>query len=129
MKTQSEKSIHNQVAQYLKNQYPQAIFRTDFSAGVRMTIGQAKKHNSLQSGRGYPDLFIAAPRGEYHGLFLELKRDGTTIYKRDGDVVANEHIREQKEILDHLNRLGYYAVFAVGFDKAKDTIDWYMRLK
>lgn len=56
-----EANVHYQVAQYLKHQYPQIIFRTDFAAGIKMTMGQAVKHKGLQSGKAYPDLFIAQP--------------------------------------------------------------------
>lgn len=100
---QKEASVHYQVAQYLKSAYPKVIFRTDFAAGIKMTMGQAVKHASLQSGRAYPDLFIAEPKikiireehnfgrdersvwySTYSGLFIELKREGAKL-KRDKD--------------------------------------------
>lgn len=57
-----EAILHQQVCQYLRMQYPDVIFRTDFAAGVKMTMGQAVRHKKLQSGKAYPDLFIAEPR-------------------------------------------------------------------
>lgn len=63
---------------------------------------------------------------KYAGLMIELKRDGTRILKKDGTVVADAHIREQMEVLRELERRGYKACFAVGFDQAKQIIDEYL---
>lgn len=140
-----ESSVHYQVAQYLKNQYPKVIFRTDFAAGIRMTMGQAVKHKSLQAGRAYPDLFIAQPFPKrqivlhasvgsgmenclaikYCGLYLEIKREGTRLWKKNGEP-ADEHIAEQNQVLTELTHRGYKAEFAVGFEHAKKLIDEYL---
>ena len=58
-KYKSESNMHMQLAQYIRLQYPQVLFHTDFAAGIKMTMGQAVKNKQLQSGRGWPDLFIA----------------------------------------------------------------------
>lgn len=148
---QSEQSVHLQVAMYLKYQYLDVIFRTDFAAGVRMTMHQAVKHKALQSGRAYPDLFIAQPMSHvsmdryatvtYHGLFLELKRPGTVL-TRPKDAKAplkgetklrlkgdwfDGHIEEQAEMLQRLRKLGYKAEFCCGFSEAKAIIDEYLK--
>lgn len=91
------------------------------------------RQKRLQGGRrAWPDMFIAEPKQlagreePLHGLFLELKRDGVRLYKRDGDLVANEHIREQAKLHFELKQKGYWANFACGFDEAKEIIDWYL---
>ena len=122
----SEKSIHKQVATYLKLQYPKVIFRTDFAAGCKMSIGQAVAHKALQSGPGYPDLFIAYPSKGYHGLFIELKKDISEVWRKDMIMVSSSHIREQAAVLQYLNNLDYKATFAFGFDHAKKIIDEYL---
>lgn len=124
-----EKNVHQQVVTYLKLQYPNLIFHTDFAAGCKMTKGQAVQNSKLQSGRGFPDLFIAQPTENYHGLFLELKRDGTIIYKKNGELRKDEHLEEQALMLLKLNSKGYYAKFAVGFDEAKQIIQDYLTNK
>ena len=121
-----ESSIHEQVAKYLKLQYPKILFRTDFAAGMKMSIGQAKKHKDLQQGRSWPDLQVVAARKGYYGLFIELKRDGTRIFKRDKSF-ATDHIREQNECMELLRSQGYSAQFAIGFEEAKKIIDEYLR--
>ena len=60
------------------------------------------------------------------GLMIELKKEGTRIFKKDGTLVADEHIREQFDMLAELRNRGYAAEFACGFDEAKKLIDDYM---
>lgn len=142
----------------MRHQYPAIIFRFDYGAGLKLTMGQAVKQKKMQSGRAYPDLFIAKPKSEipvlkheeigravelkriYHGLFLELKREGVKL-KRDKDAKKvlqgefklrkagdwfDQHTEEQADMLLQLRMLGYEAQFAVGFDDAKKIIDKYL---
>lgn len=129
-----EKYIHQNIADYLRLQYPNIIFFSDYAAGIKLTIGQARAQARLKSSRGIPDIFIAKPStikygdtvNNYNGLFIELKSDNVKVFKKNGDVVSNPHIQEQYNILKELEILGYKAVFAVGFDQAKKTIDNYL---
>lgn len=59
------------------------------------------------------------------GLFLELKKDGTRLKKKNGEW-ASDHIAEQAEVLEQLRIRGYCTKFAVGFDEAKKIIDEYL---
>lgn len=147
----TEHDIYLQIAQYLRLRYPSVIYRYDLAADLKLSIGQAKKHKALQHYRGYPDLFIAEPRvrhttegefgiklgeGEadgttyyammYAGLYLEIKRPGTKIYTKKGLPVADEHIREQYDMLVDLRHRGYRAEFAIGYDEAVKIIDEYL---
>lgn len=121
----AEGRLHEQVCDYLRLQYKSVIFRTDFAAGIKMTMGQAVRHKRLQSERAYPDLFIAEPRNGFAGLFLELK--AVNIYKKNGNLKADPHLHAQNEMLTRLQNKGYFASFAIGFDHAKRLIDVYMR--
>jgi len=122
----SEESIQIAVCRYLSNQYPGVIYTSE-SSGIRLTIGQAVKAKKLRSEGGLPDLMIFEPRGEYHGLFLELKK--VSPYKKNGELKSDKHLSEQNKILDRLYQKGYYAVFATGTDEAKQIIDTYLNLK
>lgn len=64
---------------------------------------------------------------KHAGLMIELKREGTRIFKKDGKLVADEHIREQFDMLHDLRARGYAAEFACGFDEAKKLIDDYLK--
>lgn len=105
------------------------MFRSDYASGLMLTPNQAQKHRRLQSGRAFPDLFIYEPRMKYHGLALELKREGTTIIlktgPRKGKLTSDPHIQEQYAVLKDLASKGYYADFAIGYDSAINIIDWY----
>lgn len=123
---QREASIHQLVCDFLRYQYPDVIFRTDFAAGIKMTIGQAAKHKRMQGARAYPDLFIAHPRGNYHGAFLELKAENASPYLKNGQLSSNQHIQEQAAVLNALDLLGYFATFAVGYEEAISKIKQYL---
>ena len=141
----SEADLQVQVADYLRLQYPDVMFHSDFGSGIKLTMGQAIKQKRQNGGRrAWPDMLIAEPivrdsetgqfyKGNYYptkqvynGLFIELKRPGTRIYKKDGTLVADQHIREQFDVLEQLRKRGYMAEFACGFDEAKRIIDEYL---
>lgn len=65
---------------------------------------------------GVPDLFLPVPRGEFHGLFIELKYG------------KNKATIKQREWLIELSKQGYYAVVCNGFDEAKAVIESYIKM-
>lgn len=129
MKKKTEESIQIAVCNYIRIQYPTAQFICDVASGMKLTIGQAVKAQRMRSGRGWPDIFVAEPKGLCYGLFIELKSDKNSPYLKDGRTLkSDDHIREQAEMIERLNSKGYYARFAVGFDQAKHIIDKYFAM-
>lgn len=122
-----EEKLAEAVSTYLKMQYPSVDFRFDLSADLRLTIGQAVKNKRIQSEKGYPDLFIAEPRKGYCGLFLELKKDRSAIYRKDGSLRKDKHTKKQKNRLDRLEDKGYKSLFACGFSEVKSILDEYLK--
>lgn len=122
--TSKEVNVHRQVCEYIKLQYPKVIFNTDLS-GIRLTIGQAVKLKSLRSSRAFPDLVIYEPRYGFHGMFIELKREGEVIYNKNFQP-ATPHIKEQLDFMLRLRAVGYNAIFCCGFEAAKKEIDEYL---
>ncbi len=120
-----EKNLQLLICNYLKVKYPKAIFRSDFASGMRMSIGMARRHKALQSSRSYPDIFIAAPVGKYCGLFIELKKKGTIVYKKDGTIRKDAHLIEQEAMLLKLFNQGYQAIFGIGYADTIKKIDKY----
>lgn len=122
----NEAELQVMLAQYLRLHYPEMLFHSDFGSGVKLTPGQAVRQKKQNGGkRAWPDIFIAAPTDLLHGLFIELKRGGTRLKKKNGDW-ATVHIAEQAEVLGQLRERGYEAVFACGFDEARRIIDNHM---
>ena len=134
----TELELQAQVADYIRIKYPSVIFHSDFGSGIKLTMGQAVKQKRLQGGRrAWPDMFIAEPKVKtvdrptntqrfYSGLFIELKKAGTRIYRKDGRLVSDAHIREQVKVIQELRERGYAACFAIGFDEAKKIIEEYL---
>ena len=126
MDKQTEANVHRMVCQYLKVRYKDVIFASDFAAGLKLTRYQAAMQKIHKSHRGYPDLFIAQPIGQWSGLYLELKREGVIVRLQNGSLTKNPHIQEQWDVITKLRLKGYCANFAVGFDEARRIIDWYL---
>lgn len=123
---QSEKDLQKQVCEYLKIAYPKILFNSDMAGAMRLTIGQAVQISKLRSNKGYPDIAIYEPRNEFNGLFIELKKQGEKLFKKDGSWI-DEHVQEQYLCMSILRAKGYSAEFAIGWDEARLQIDNYLK--
>lgn len=129
-----EETVQRQACRFLRLQWPNVIFRSDYASGLKLTMNQAVAHKSMQSSRAWPDIFLYQPvvieGRHYCGAAFELKRDGVSIIvkigPRKGELVADEHIREQHLMLQHLDKLGYYTDFCIGFDDFVNKASWYL---
>ena len=126
----SEAVVHEQICTYLKVRYPGVIFRSDFAAGLKLPPAVAVRHAKHQSSRAFPDLTIYENShvlyGDYPLLAIEIKKAGVKIYRQDGELVADPHIREQAAMLERLRERGYKAEFGIGFEACRDLIDAYL---
>lgn len=121
-----ELTLHLQICEYLRLQYPKVIFTSDLS-GLKVSIGTAIQMKKLRCSNGIPDLLIFEPNQKYKGLFIELKKDINELYTKKGIIRETEHITEQFNVLKKLLVKGYYAVFCCGFLQTKNTIDKYFK--
>ena len=121
-----EQSLQLQVCRYLDLKWPNILYRSDFASGLHLTPYQAKLHKQMQSSRAFPDMQILKPSRGYAGLFIELKPEGTRVYTKKGTLSADPHIQEQAMMLQHLNGLGYFARFGIGYDSCIRLIEWYL---
>mgnify|MGYP005987970659 CR=1 FL=1 len=122
---ETEEEAHLRLCTYLKYQYPDVIFTSEQS-GLFVTKGQAIKMAKTRSSKALPDLWILEPKKRYHAMLIELKREGTRLYKKNGDLIRDKHIAEQEEMRNRLRNKGYFCEFAVGYDEAKTLIDYYL---
>ncbi len=119
-----EESLQLAVSKYLKLKYPDVVFTSE-SSGIRLTIGQAIKAKAMRSSDKLPDMIILEPSQGYSGMALELKKEGETVFKKDGNPVAGR-VAEQYKTLQKLSKKGYFATFGIGIDNAINLIDSYL---
>ncbi len=65
---------------------------------------------------GVPDLCLPVAQGNYHGLYIELKRIGETASK------------EQEQWIADLREQNYAAYVCAGWDNARRLIEDYLKL-
>lgn len=85
--------------------------------GGQRNIITAKRMKDEGVRAGIPDLFLAVPRGKFHGLFVEMK-------KIRGGVVSES----QKACMQMLSENGYCVTVCHGFIEAKTAITRYLDL-
>lgn len=82
-------------------------------AGVKSPIeGAARKKEGTKAG--VPDVCLPVARGEYHGLYIEMKAG------------KNQATKAQRWWLRELQRQGYRAEVCRGFQEARKTIEEYL---
>mgnify|MGYP007071590385 CR=1 FL=1 len=64
--------------------------------------------------KGIPDICVPIPNDSYHALYIELK------------VKPNKPTQAQKECIEHLNKLGNYAVVCYSGSEAIQTLEKYL---
>lgn len=129
MKRQPEYELQVALCRYISYQYPEILFMSDTIASLKLTPAQANRNKKIQKfGFSCPDLLILEPRNGYSGLFIELKVE--TPFKKNGEIKASKdnHLKNQLEAIEKLNKKGYKALFSWNFDMTKDIIDNYLKV-
>jgi len=80
--------------------------------------------------KGVSDLFIPKANLQFSGLFIELKKEGAKIWKKDGTLYASnkDHHQRQLDFIDEMNAANYFSQLCIGFDETKEVIDYYMNI-
>lgn len=97
--------------------YPELKLMYHVPNGGSRNKAEAAKLKRQGVKKGVPDICLPAARGKFHGLYVELKTDGGKASK------------EQVEYIKALNRTGYAAEIAHGFEQAVEIITRYLELK
>ena len=111
----NEEGLQTHVINYLKEYYPKVRYCASLG-GIRTGKKQGKKGKKTGYVAGFPDLQITEARGDYHGLFIELKFDKTRYATP-----------EQKDWLKALEQRGYKAVCSKGYTQTIDIINEYLQ--
>jgi hypothetical protein len=121
----AEETVQQQVNRFLKLRFPKVPVKFDTLANIYLRPEQAAKAKRMGHEKGWPDLFVAQPNDLYHGLFIEIKKDGTRLKKLNGDW-ATPHIEGQAIVLETLRSKGYRAEFCIGFEEVRKLISGYL---
>ena len=113
---ESESNQQEIVVKYLRLAYPEALYCAS-AGGMRTSYLQAIKMKRTGYVKGFPDLFIYEPRGEFHGLAIEMK-------KEKGGTASPE----QKEWQEQLRNRGYCSYICKGNEEAIKVIDEYFSI-
>ncbi len=127
-----EEILHKSIVRYLNflsNVHGEILYTSDLSGIFIKNKNYAGRIAQLRRRKGIPDLLIFEPRKGYHGLFIEIKAAGKSPFKKNGDLKAGSHLREQFEYITELNNRGFYAAFATGIDEAMKIINDYFGYK
>ena len=102
-------------AEYAALKWPEVKLMFHVPNGGKRSAKEAARFKREGVKAGVPDIFLPAPRGTFHGLFLELKR-------QSGGRVSEA----QREMLNALKAQGYCVAVCKGFHAAADTIEKYL---
>lgn len=98
--------------------YPELDLLFHIPNGGKRDAREAARFKQLGVKAGVPDLCLPAPRGMFHGLFIEMKSP-------DGKVTE-----KQKEWLEKLTKQGYDTAVCYSFEEAqKKIIEYILREK
>lgn len=103
---------------WLKMQYPQVRFRSDIQSAGKLSPAMQNIKLILDPFRGWPDITIYLKRGEFCGLMIEMKRENSGLYLKDGSLSNSKHVQEQYEMHEFLRENAWQVVFAEGMDEA-----------
>jgi hypothetical protein len=109
-----EYQLQKAVCNYLD--YKKILYCGSMGGQYQKFHSQRNKAKATGYKRGFPDLFIYEPRGDYHGLAIELK------------VGYNKPTNEQLAWIEELSERGYKAIVANGLDETIVTIEKYLSL-
>ena len=102
----------------MRKQYPELKLMHHVPNGGKRSKSEAARFQREGVKAGVPDICLPVPRGEHHGLYIEMKR-------RQGGKVSDL----QQQWLDDLNAQGYLAVVCKGCNEAETVIEQYLNEK
>lgn len=109
--TDSEAQIQTRVSEYLRSK---GVLFSATTGGVAYKPHQLVNMRKRGYNNGVPDIIVFEPRGDSHGLCLELKSKTGRIRPA------------QRVFIADLKGRGYTATVAYSYEDAKEVIDNYL---
>ena len=102
--------------------YAKHLIRID--NGGKKSVQAHVLAKALGEVKGASDLFLAVPRGQYAGFWIEVKPDNHKITK------SNEgHCERQLRFIGQMKSVGYHGQIVIGVQQAINSIKRYMDAK
>lgn len=124
----TEWKIQLHFCKWIKLQYPNLLFRSDIQSAGKLSGQMQNIKQILDPYHGFPDVQIYHRSGNFTGLFIELKRENSGTFLKDGSLSKTKHVQEQAEMHKTLRSLGYKVEFAEGCDEAKKILQEYLNM-
>ena len=122
MREHGEQALVIEWAQRHEGEYPElkwlfSSLNGIFIPGPRQVVYKIINHMKAEGmKKGIADLCLPVARHDYHGLFIEMKRD-------DGGTIRNE----QNDFLEFVATQRYYAQVCYGYNEAVECLEWYLQ--
>ena len=105
-------------AKMQEGKYPELKLMFHIPNGGLRSKSEAARFKRAGVKPGVPDIFLPCARGNYHGLFIELKK-----------LTGGRTSKEQKAWITALENAGYAASVCCGWQEASRAITWYLEEK
>ena len=101
--------------QMQRGKYPELALLYHIPNGGSRSKSEAGRFKAEGVKAGVPDLCLPVARGEFHGLYIEMKRikGGKTSSEQEGWIAA-------------LTAQGYYVEVCPGWERASEALLWYL---
>ena len=115
---EDEQALLFEWAELQKGAYPELKWMYHIANGGKRHIGTAIKLKQQGVKPGVLDICLPVRRGEYGGLYIEMKR-----------IKGGKLSPEQIAWMEHLMHEGYCVASCKGFEKAKEMLLRYLKMK
>lgn len=113
-----EQALLFEWAEWNTTTYPSLSMLYAIPNGGYRKMATARRMKKTGTKKGVPDVCLPVSRGNYNGLYIEMKR-----------AKGGRASDEQKWWLEHLTDQGYRAVICKGFAEARDELISYLETK
>ena len=101
-------------ANFMRHKYPELELLHHIPNGGKRSKSEAKRFQAEGVKSGVPDLCLPVPRSGYHGLYIEMKKQGGVISK------------DQSKWLQELSKQGYMVAVCYGSEAAEQMLEDYL---
>ena len=104
-----------QWAEYNQAKYPELELLYSIPNGGKRNLLEAVRLKKEGVRAGVPDTFLSVAKGNFHGLYIELKSDKGKLSLK------------QKNYIEKLREQSYKVAVCYGWEQARDTILRYLK--